>query len=128
MNCYVDNCPKIVNSEQGDADRNGVGDYCDDDADNDGIPNVEVIQINQKENINCILNFNKFQDNCWLVANSDQADEDGDKHGDVCDNCPSINNYRQLDIDEDGLGDACDDDIDGDGTNYASLNVIIFIT
>jgi hypothetical protein len=67
-------------------------------------------------------------DNCPLVANTDQADGDGNGIGDVCetpatddfdldgvpnggDNCPRDNNPDQTDEDEDGIGDACDDDV-----------------
>ena len=47
-----------------------------------------------------------FADNCPLASNPDQADRDGDGHGDVCDNC-AIPNPDQLDADHDGIGDAC---------------------
>ncbi|MFT5042108.1 MAG: putative repeat protein (TIGR01451 family) [Hyphomicrobiaceae bacterium] len=76
-----------------------MGDVCEDDADGDGIPDVD--------------------DNCPLIANTDQADADSDGIGDVCedadgdgipdvdDNCPLIANTDQADADSDGTGDVC---------------------
>jgi len=67
-------------------------------------------------------------DNCPLIANSSQADNDGDAQGDACDadddndgvpdvadNCPLVANSDQLNTDGDALGDACDPDDDNDG-------------
>lgn len=42
-------------------------------------------------------------------------DADGDGWGHDRDNCPLVANSAQADLDGDGLGDACDADIDGDG-------------
>ena len=69
-------------------------------------------------------------DNCPNVANSDQANFDGDTLGDACDddvdgdtvdntldNCPNVANSDQANFDGDTLGDACDDDVDGDGVD-----------
>jgi hypothetical protein len=106
-----DNCPNVYNwgteeflydsngdgslDTQKDADADGLGDVCDDDADNDGIENT--------------------QDNCPLFASNNQGDSDNDQIGDVCDNCPLVLNTNQLDTNSNGLGDLCDQDTDMDG-------------
>ena len=94
-----------------DEDDNGLGDICtsNKDYDKDGIDD------------------NK--DNCLMVYNPEQLDEDSDSLGNECDedidndgidntqdNCKLIYNPLQEDFDGDGVGNKCQKDEDGDGS------------
>jgi hypothetical protein len=57
----------------------------------------------------------------WTSADTDT---DGDGVADAMDNCPQDPNPGQADLDGDGEGDACDNDIDGDGLDNATEQLL----
>ena len=100
--------PSPTPCDGNDPDGDGLGNPCDPDDDNDGVPDGE--------------------DNCRVDPNPGQRDTDGDGIGDRCDpdndgdgvpdgqdNCPLTPNANQRDSDNDGIGDRCDSDDDNDG-------------
>ncbi|MCJ7726115.1 MAG: thrombospondin type 3 repeat-containing protein, partial [Acidimicrobiia bacterium] len=91
----VDNCPLVSNTNQTDWDGDGLGNRCDPDTDNDGVPNGE----------------DAFPYN----PNKGGLDTDGDGILDAVDNCPLVSNTNQTDNDGDGIGNQCDPDKDNDG-------------
>ncbi|MEN0047155.1 MAG: LamG-like jellyroll fold domain-containing protein [Bacteroidota bacterium] len=91
-----DNCPTSANTDQANFDGDSLGDICDPDDDNDGVP--DAIDAFPKDP-------------------SESSDSDGDGIGNNSDNCPSTPNPSQADSDGDGIGDACDNP---DNTNAAT--------
>jgi hypothetical protein len=80
----ADNCPDTCNTDQLDADSDGIGDVCDLDPRCGGNPQPACEQV-------CIVT----------------PDTDGDGILDSADNCPNNCNTQQLDADGDGEGDVC---------------------
>jgi formylglycine-generating enzyme required for sulfatase activity len=130
-----DNCPTVSNTNQANADADAAGDVC------DGCPN-DALNDQDNDGICVGAGFNPPKtggnDNCPVVANTNQANADADASGDVCDvcpndalndqdgdgicagagfnppktggndNCPATVNPTQVNNDSDTLGDACD--------------------
>jgi formylglycine-generating enzyme required for sulfatase activity len=142
-----DNCPRVINEDQANLDRDAAGDLCDPDQDGDGHdgpiaggddcndrdatvnPSIVETQTAEGECGTC----NLVDDDCdgqidegCFDANNDgtpdclSGDDDGDGVVDGQDNCPKIANAGQENQDGDGLGDVCDPDKDGDGYPVAT--------
>ena len=102
----MDNCPDNYNPFQEDGDRDGRGDLCDvcptnPDCDADNVSDGPL----DPDGGGPIV---AGPDNCVLVPNTNQLNQDADSLGNACDNCPTVTNQDQLDISNNGLGDACD--------------------
>ena len=122
-------CNTIFDDGFPDYDFDSIADCVDDDDDGDGVPE-DGSGDGIDGNLPCappVLVF-ACDDNCALLPNPEQFDNDDDGLGDTCDddddndgvkdpvdNCKFVPNVLQQDGDGDGDGDACDGDDDGDG-------------
>jgi len=105
---WSDNCPDVANSEQSNFDGDANGDVCDNDDDNDLVPDTEDdLPLNPLESVD--------SDNDGIGDNAD-TDDDGDGTDDGQDAFP-LDPSEDTDTDGDGVGDNADTDDDGDGTD-----------
>jgi hypothetical protein len=118
-----DNCPTTSNPGQENVDKDAQGNVCDDDADNDHIPNSrDAFPLDKSESTDTDgdgIGDNKDADDDndgltdvvegRLGTDPKNRDTDGDGAIDGQDNCPAISNPTQTDADGDGRGDACAD-------------------
>lgn len=118
-----DNCRLRANTDQQDTDGDSVGDACEDDADGDGLSDIEehargTDSLRPDSDSDGVGDFLELA----LSLNPLSADTDHDGISDQQDNCGTHENQNQVDDDGDGVGNVCDDDRDGDGTfNEADL-------
>jgi len=101
-----DNCPDNYNPFQEDGDLDGRGNVCDvcptnPDCDADNVSDGPL----DPDGTGPIV---AGPDNCVLVPNTNQLNQDADSFGNACDNCPTVTNQDQFDINNNGIGDACD--------------------
>ena len=106
----LDNCPTKANTNQKDTDKDGLGNRCDLDDDNDGFTDAEENRVGSNP-----LNPNSTPESIIFDADSDGI-------LDIFDNCPNKANVNQKDADLDGLGNRCDPDDDNDGFTDAEEN------
>lgn len=118
-----DNCPVVVNPDQANHDGDALGDACDPDDDNDGLPDgweeeygmnpADSSDVELDDDGDGLTNLQEYR----RGTRPDMADTDSDGAGDRLDNCPRNFNADQGDLDGDGDGDVCDEDADGDGVS-----------
>jgi hypothetical protein len=111
----ADVCPTVSDPGQADLDGDGIGNACDDDADNDGINATDD---------GCPLDFNAWtsttstdHDRDGCRDDNDDQDDDNDGVLDAYDRCPAgmVGFGPEADHDGDGCADEEDTDDDDDG-------------
>ncbi len=121
-----DNCPAVPNFDQTNLDGDKLGDVCDPDLDNDGVPNEgDLCRTGDRDSPLDGQGCSDRDVDYDLDGFCDPgAPSKGPSHCQRADNCKFEWNREQNDRDRDGIGNVCDEDEDGDGTdNWVELTL-----
>src|SRR3989344_6253516 len=108
----TDNCPAVANADQLDTDDDGIGNACDTDDDGDGQTDADETSCGSNPLDIESKSTDTDNDN---IPDCVDTDDDNDTILDDPDNCNLIANTDQADNDQDGIGNVCDDTPDGNG-------------
>ena len=101
----LDNCPNTYNTSQADFDRDDLGNLCDSDDDNDGVPDSsDAFPLDATESVDTDHDG---------IGNKADTDDDNDGVPDSSDAFP-LDATESVDTDHDGIGNKADTDDDGD--------------
>ncbi len=102
----VDNCPTVGNADQTDTDRDGMGDACDPDDDDDGLTDVQELTIHVSlKGDTWVCEYGTFSGGLFTT----NPDSDGDTYPDGVECWMGSNPLSDASVPE-----ICDDDIDND--------------
>ena len=103
----IDNCLQTKNPDQLNYDEDKFGDLCDNDDDNDSLADsVDSCPQGVTGWTSAIETTDLDQDGCQ--DSSEDLDDDADLIPDLSDNCPLVTNSTQEDDDGNGVGNTCD--------------------